>query len=177
MGATSLLNVTGRAAGSAAWPTTDIAAMATSVAATVCARRNQGNRARFINASCPCEIRSQKLEAGRGPPSTLTLRVLQTSRSLAQVSGGRTRFRVGLVQGQHVDGKRDSDDVTIPLELAPCAIAARFRHVAFEGDRRPTESFGGGVEVFEGMGMDVVAHVLAQDERVTERAEIRLEIG
>src|SRR5215470_1077600 len=116
MGATSLLNVTGRAVESAAWPTTDIAATAMSVPHTVSVIRNQGNRARFINASC---------------------RVV--SESLAQVSRRRTRISVSLVQGQHVDGKRDGGDLTIPLELTPCAITSRIRHVPLESYRRPAK--------------------------------------
>src|SRR5437762_8432636 len=134
MGATSLVNVTACAVGSAAWPTTDIAATATSVAQTVTVIRNQGNRRRFINASCRVGWKS-----------------------LAQVSAGRTRISVGLVHGQHIDSKRNRDHLTVPLELTPGAITACFRHVGLERHRGATESLRDAVKVFEGMGVHVVA--------------------
>src|SRR5437870_8414402 len=149
MGATSLVNVTGRDVGSAAWPTTDMAAIAMSVAETVRAKRIL-------------------------PPASAKLR---TSESLAQTRRRRTRIPVRLIQGQHVDRKRDSNDLAIALELTPCTITTRLRHVALESDRRASQPLRHGVEVFVGMGVHIVPHVLAEDERVAEGAEIRLEIG
>src|SRR5205814_7782387 len=65
-----------------------------------------------------------------GPPAAFVVA------SLTQVSRRRTRIPLRLVQRQHVDRERDSNDGTIALELTPRAISARFRHVALERDGR-----------------------------------------
>src|SRR5512132_3072684 len=98
-----------------------MAAMATRVAETV--------RAKRITASClDHEGITSIHEAHEENTELREFRVGRAAAivvaSLAQVSAGCTRIPVRLIQGQHVARKRDSNNVTIPLELAPCAIPA-----------------------------------------------------
>src|SRR5262245_57355783 len=95
MGATSLLNVTGRAVetGSAAWPSADIATKASSVAKLDCTKRNQGKRGAVMKTSCPSRMRVRTSAS-------------EVSESLAQVYRWCTRIPVGLLDRRDVHRER-----------------------------------------------------------------------